>query len=155
MFVFSEPHYVFAVAITPDGETVLAGTGRFFLPNEPGFIRYWRVSDGVEVRTMNDQGGGIKAMDLSPDGVSFASAGGNATLKIRHLSDGSIIRSLSGHTGEIFALSYSPDGQMLASSAQDGTVRQWNPNNGQLLRTINAGTSKAFAVDWSGFGRPW
>jgi WD40 repeat protein len=149
-FGSSNQNYVFTLFFHPDGQTVVAGSGGIFQPNNPGFIRYWRMSDGVEVHTLSDQGGRVNQLALSPDGANFASAGGNGTLKIRRLSDGIVQTPLVGHTGEVRSVAYSPDGQFLASTGQDASIRVWQASNGQQIRLINTGSSfMQHSVAWA------
>ena len=95
-FIADQFNYVFAVAFTPDGENLITGAGQPGNGAGIGVIRLWRLSDGQEVQTLNDHAGRVNAVTVAPDGLSFASASEDNSIRIRNIADGSVIRTLSG-----------------------------------------------------------
>lgn len=84
-------------------------------------------------QTLSGHTAAVRTLARSPDGVRFASAGQDNTIRIWHLpvSDkqddtGSLITMLSGHTRTVRGLAWSPDGKRLASASVDSTLRIWN-----------------------------
>ncbi len=141
-------HYVFGVAFTPDGTHVITGSGSVF-GGTLGVIRYWRLSDGVETRTINAHAARIIDLAVSSDGTLLATASSDGTAKLWDLATGAFIRSFTGHVGEVTGVCFSPDGQQLATSGVDATIRVWATGTGALVRTISGHTGAVGSVDWS------
>jgi len=73
-----------------------------------------------------------RALIFSPDGNLLASAGWDATVRLRDVATGKQHgEPLTGHTGVVEAVAFSPDGKLLASSSSDGTVRLWDVKTGK------------------------
>lgn len=131
--------FVETVAVTPDGQTVVAGT-----QYEGGQI--WRISDGQRLQTF---GSGFVRSALAPDGELVATGERADTNRVVHIwrtKDGSLVRDLSVPPG-LFNLTFAPDGQMLATTT-DENVQVWRVADGTLVHTlpVNA-TSVAFTPD--------
>ena len=92
-------------------------------------------------------------VDLSPDGATIATSGGEGELRLWSAADGAPLRQLEGHTGNVWSARFSPDGQTLASSASDGTVRLWNVQTGNESRRIEEVGRGISALAWSPDGQ--
>ncbi|NJL57658.1 hypothetical protein HC928_22920, partial [bacterium] len=76
-FVASRGHQstVWAVGFSPDGQTLLSGSG-------DGTLALWRARDGQRLRTLGGDLGSVRAIALSPDGQTLVGGGQNGTIKV-------------------------------------------------------------------------
>ena len=127
--------WVFAIAFSQDGETVITGGG-------DGRLIWWSTAtDKPEpIRKLDAHRGWIRSTSVSPNGQWIASGGNDNVLRIWNVADGALVRELSGHPGNIYSLLFHPDGQFLMSGDLKGEVRQWEVNTGALVRTFDAKT---------------
>lgn len=102
---------VTSVAISPDGRTLVSGSGD---------IKIWNLASGQLIRTLGHSG----SIAISPDGRILAS--GRGDIKIWNLASGQLIRTLTGHSGGVLAIS--PDGRTLVSGSSD-TIKIWRVSN--------------------------
>ena len=66
---------ILALAFTPDGKHLVAGT-------ELGLLRVWDVATWDSLSTIQAHDGNIRAIAFSPDGKSMATASHDWTIKI-------------------------------------------------------------------------
>jgi WD40 repeat protein len=146
-------------AWSPDGTMVAAGVR--------GNVVFWRVADGVPVRTLAADPEWVGAVAFSPDGALLAAAGsGERFATLWEVASGRLVGRLR-HPTYVVAVRFDPRGRILATSATDGTVRLWDvasqrqlgvalpgPNQWSDLAFNPAGTDLvAFYGD--GTGRVW
>lgn len=62
---------------------------------------------------------------FNPQGSLFATAGGDAVVRVWDYEQKSQVMTLNGHRLAVSSLSFSPDGQYLASGSLDASVRIW------------------------------
>lgn len=129
---------VFAVAYSPDGSLVAAGTDK-------GDIRLWRTSDGRLVHSYTGHTRTVKSVCFSPDGTLLASAGEDGTVRLWNVPDNSVFESstspaariMRGHEGRVTAVAFHPDGRTLASGSVDQTVRLWDVATGEAKAILH------------------
>ena len=138
-----------AVAFSPDGQTLLAGT------------QLRRASDGALLLTLRppQRGSGPNAVALSPDG-QFAALGiqsFNQNLDLFRATDGALVAGpISAHNNGTTSVNFSPDRQLLASGGRDGTAKLWRLPDMKLVRTLGEAPGyrpRVFAVAFSPDGR--
>jgi WD40 repeat protein len=120
---------VFYEAFSADGQT-LAATGRG--------LRFYRVSDGALLNTINTSAGNLK---LSPDWQYFATSTDNSSypgsvpsvVALFRVSDGSQVWQANGGGREI---AFSPDGQLVASVGRKTGIDIWRASDGAHLVNI-------------------
>lgn len=125
--------WVFALACSADGETLVSGGG-------DGRLIWWPASapEPKPVRTLDAHAGWIRALAVSPDGALLASGGNDRQVKLWNLADGALVRPLAGHDGHVYSLAFHPSGQFLLSGDLKGVVQQWEVATGKLVRTFDA-----------------
>ncbi len=144
---------VYAVALSPDGQTLAA------LESSNG-VRLWDVGSGRSISLFGGYGYDVTRMAFSPDGKTVATANDkDGTITLWDGARGwprnwPFDQPLHGGEAKVAALAFSPDGQRLASGSADGTVRLWEAATGQLLgQPIAAHSSVVSSLAFSPDGR--
>lgn len=88
------------------------------------------------VRTLDDRGGQVLCLALSPDGRQIASGSLDNTIKIWELDSASLLQTLSGQGDAILFVSFSPDGDRLIGESFDSTIQIWDWKSGQTLHVF-------------------
>ncbi len=132
------------IAISPAGD-------RLATKGDGGFIRVWRVNDGVidpaPLLTLEDMGMGCKSstsnkLMFSPDGRRLAAVGCNPdysqVVRLVDAQTGELIRKFTPDWEELLGLGFSPDGRWLGAFNGYGQITLWDVENGQDLLTFQA-----------------
>lgn len=113
---------VFALAISPDGKTLVNGNG-------DGSIKSWKLPSGRYVQSFTGHLDAVTALAISPDGRTLASGSRDKTIKLWDLETGNLMQTLSeDQMDSILSLAFSPDGEMLVSGDQEGMIQIWRSN---------------------------
>lgn len=118
-----------AVALTPDGLTLLSGS-------DDGTVRAFDVASGAQKFSLT-LGSAVQALAVAPDGSRFAAGLSSGSISLRNVSDGALVQMLSGHTAAVNDLAFSSDGSRLASGANDRKAILWDVSAGNTLRTFD------------------
>jgi WD40 repeat protein len=141
------------LTISPDWQYVASSFSSSSYPTtvESRTIILSRVSDGSQVWTKTDGGGGQVA--FSPDGQTVAAVGFQG-IDMWRVSDGAFIRNI---TGPRTLYSFSPDGQFVVTAGggggafrYDDTIKLYRVSDGALVHTLSGTgviTSAAFTPD--------
>jgi len=159
---FPAAYDIFSVAVSPAGDRVVAGAGRY--------VHCWNTATGAPVWTAPvETTGSIGGVTVSPDGTQIGAVNqyetlvlgagtgvelwrtgqsGNAacfTPESRQLVTVSDARqgylwyippgTFAGHTGDVTGLAFLPGGASLVSSSEDKTIRQWSVATGAETRS--------------------
>ena len=114
-------------------------------------IKLWNVTDGKEIKELNEHKGSIYAISVSQDGKFIASASADQTIKVWDV-DGNksqSIKTLKGHKSEVRDVSFSPDGKILASSSADNTIKFWDTQNYHEIATLRGHNAPVFSIGFS------
>ncbi|RCI01720.1 WD repeat-containing protein 1, partial [Rhizopus stolonifer] len=108
-------------------------------------------------KTIRDHTRFVHAVQFSPNGDLFVSAGADGKIFLYDGKTGDKLDELSsedGHKGSIFALSWSPDSTHLLSSSADHTAKIWDVNTKAVVNTFEI-NSAINTVDNQQVGNLW
>jgi len=136
---------VYTVAISPDGQTLVAGSF--------GNISIWDLQTGKLLHSIAAHSSWVKALAISPDGEILASGSNDKTIRLWDLKQGIRRRTIEGHTESVNTLAFSPDGRTLASGSDDRTIRLWDLDTGVRILTIAAHDGPVNSIAFSPDGK--
>jgi WD40 repeat protein len=137
---------VHALAVTPDGRTLISGSG-------DQSLGFWELPSGVLAgilvpdrlgrpvtrweRWQLDTGPEVLALAISPDGHTLAVAIRDNTIRLVDVPSRRESSVLGAADSTVYAMAFTPDGRFLVSGSDDRRVTLWD------LQTIRArgGTS--------------
>jgi WD40 repeat protein/transcriptional regulator with XRE-family HTH domain len=131
-----------AVAFSPDGERLAAGTVN-------GEIRLWQVPDGQPLLTCTGHTGLVRSVRFSPAGGLLVSGSFDQTVRLWDVQTGQCRQTLVGHTGSVWFACFNSAGTLVASGAEDQTVRLWDVGSGRCVSTLVGHTGWVSAVCFS------
>ncbi|MGV9770452.1 protein kinase domain-containing protein [Streptosporangium sp. NPDC003464] len=140
---------VSAVAFSPDGKILAAGSG-------DDTVRLWDVATNTSIgRPLTGHTDSVYSVAFSPDGKILAAGSGDKTVRLWDVATRTPIgRPLTGHTGGVSAVAFSPDGKILAAGSSDDTVRLWDvATRTPIGRPLTGHTGGVSAVAFSPDGK--
>lgn len=111
--------WVNALVITPDGETVVAGT-------EDGWISGWNIERGKQTLSLGKHSSWVWGLAVAANGSDLISGSGDSTVGLWDLKSRRRIAVLEGHTDKVSKVAISSDGLWAVSGSLDRTARIWN-----------------------------
>jgi RNA polymerase sigma factor (sigma-70 family) len=140
------PGVVYAVAVSPDGKTLAAGSwGRLTLYDLTTFARtaQWPVENDA-----------IMQIALAADGRTAALRYQGQVIDLWDIVTGQKLHRLEGHLGKVASIDLSPDGRTLASGSwQDPNLRLWDTATGKQVRQIAAHPEDVLSVAFAPDGK--
>ncbi len=122
-----------SLAVTPDGETLVAG-GAFQVIR--GEIHVIDTKTGKTRFRLEGHKGPVRCLVVTKDGKLLASAGDDGAVVFWNLATGRMEGRLPSQKEPVYALAMSLDGERLASGGGDGFVKLWNARTHELERTL-------------------
>jgi RNA polymerase sigma factor (sigma-70 family) len=152
--------WVNAVAFSPDGKTLLSGSG------DPVNVRWgesilWDVATRKELRKLPAPQSSAMVVAFAPDGRTAATAffdrvglwevtsGRQLPSRITHRGVLDFLKKEPELWQGIRALAYSPDGKWLATAGHDPTVRLWEPATGKEIHRLRGHQGEVDGVAFS------
>ena len=125
--------WVFALAVSGDGKTLLSG-------GTDGRLIWWSATADVPkpLRTIPAHRGWVRAIAISPDGKQTATCGNDYKVRLWSLTDGKLLMDLPGHSKPVYRTTYTPDGKYLISADLMGLIIQWDVRTGKEARRLDA-----------------
>jgi uncharacterized repeat protein (TIGR01451 family) len=148
---FAEPGVsIVAVALSPDGTTVLTGNW------EERAVVLWDAMTGDRIRTVPQSDRSFH-IAFSPDGTKFLTAGSSVvfgspdtTAHLWEVATGEEIGRFTGHGDRVNAVAFSPDGSRVVTGSGDRTAKLWDAETRTVVRTFGhpeAVDSVAFSAE--------
>jgi len=127
------PHdsWAWALAIAPDGQTLVSG-------GYDGRVCWYPLAADAPraFRAVAAHDGWVRSVKVSPDGRLAASCGNDRLVKIWSMADGAEVARLAGHESHVYQLAWRPDGSALVSCDLKGVVKEWDAAGGACRREI-------------------
>ncbi|MGD0885241.1 MAG: protein kinase [Thermodesulfovibrionales bacterium] len=137
-----------SVAISPDGQYALSGSG-------DKTLRLWDIETGECLRVFEGHTHHVTAVAISPDG-QYALSGSvinilsgsldKKTPRLWDIETGECLRVFEGHTWSVNSVAISPDGRSALSGSVDKTLRLWDIETGECLRVFEGHTGSVNSV---------
>jgi WD40 repeat protein len=111
--------------------------------------RVWLLdtSGSIHAIEMEEAGGPIWSLALSPDDKTLAAAGYRSnTVMMWDVATRKKRLTLVGHTDRVWTVAFAPDGRTIASGANDKTVRVWDVVTGSQVRKIDVPAEWIYAL---------
>jgi WD40 repeat protein len=108
-----------ALAISPDGETVLAG-GR------DGQAWRWRWRNAERLDPPLKHRGPIQSVAFSPDGCTIVTGSEDRTAQVWSATTGERAAPSFEHDATVLALCFAAEGRTIITAGEDGSVRFWD-----------------------------
>lgn len=129
------------VALTPDGETGLSGSG-------DKLVHVWDATTCRETGALVGHTGKILHLAVSGDGNTAASASQDRTARVWNLQSGQTVTVFVGHRKQVVSVAFEPGGDRMATASSDRTVRIWSATSGKELMKLPFDASAPAAVAW-------
>lgn len=122
-----------SVALRKDGKQALLGCA-------DGLVHVYDITaDPKEAGFTVAHLSGVGALCYSPDGMRFATCGGDKLVKTWRVPESGappIMTDFKGHSSPVSSVAFSADGRLLASGGGDSIVKIWDVQNGTELRSL-------------------
>jgi Caspase domain/WD domain, G-beta repeat len=123
---------LFAVAISPDLRTIVAGTENEVLCwSDELPVKAWSRDTPPPPRPLIPAAGGplhenyVYSVAFSPDGTRVASADEDGRVRVTGL-DGNEVLDVRAHTDAVYTVAFAPHGGLVASGGWDGQILIWD-----------------------------
>jgi WD40 repeat protein len=147
---------VSSVAISPDGQTLVSGSG-------DKSIKIWNLRTGGIKTSLHGHRDGVTSVAIAPDSKTLVSGSKDGTIKIWDMQTPGLKSQITGHKDSVnfvaIALGASRtrlialDGKTLASASADKTIKIWNLETGKLLNTLGEHDKSVWRVAFSPDGQ--
>jgi WD40 repeat protein/serine/threonine protein kinase len=147
---------IYSVAISPDGQRILAGcgpSGPFSEHSGDNDLALWDLHAGEILRRMRGHKDAVFQVAFRPDGRSAVSSSADSTLILWNLDDGSAISTLRGHTTFAYTFAVSPRGDRVFSASFDLSVILWDVERAQQIRRFHGHTGPVTSAQFLSDGR--
>jgi Leucine-rich repeat (LRR) protein/WD40 repeat protein len=148
---------LFAVTMSPDGQTVAVGGWAGYEWDKSFSIYLFDSASGHLLRRLTGLPQVVNHLAFSTDGSSLAAMlGGSNGLRLFDVADGRLLGEDRDYGEASYSVDFRPDGRRLVTTSWDGQVRlyRWESNRLQLLvKQAAYGGKKPFSASFSPDGR--
>jgi WD40 repeat protein len=127
--------WVFALAVSNDGQTLLSG-------GTDGKLIWWPAATDAPgprpLRVAAAHRGWVRSIAVSPNGKQAATCGNDHKVRLWSLADGTPEMELPGHSRPVYRVAYTADGKHLVSADLLGLIIQWDVRTGKEARRLDA-----------------
>jgi RNA polymerase sigma factor (sigma-70 family) len=134
-----------SAVFTRDGKTAIVGDGE-------GFIVYWDVATGKEVRRLPKMQGGIYALAITRDGKTLA-AGTWGSVSLWEIATGKLLSQATVIQDAVTQMRFTPDGKTLALRYQGDVMHLWDIDGEKKLRELKGHMGNVASMDLSPDGK--
>lgn len=120
-----------AIAISPDGRTVLTGSQSADDRN----LFLWDLESGEQLIDFEMEPS-VFAVDISPDGRTGLSGGDDNIMVLWDLQSGEALSDFEGHDSIVWDVAFAPDGKTALSASWDGTLILWDLASGEIIHRL-------------------
>jgi WD40 repeat protein/serine/threonine protein kinase len=130
----------FAVAVSPDGLSVVTGTGSRLAGENPAFtgLILWDAASGGEIRRFEGHTDEVVSAEFNPDGTRLVSTSRDGSLRVWDVESDEELWQVDDHTEAFYRAAFSPNGLWIAAGGYQNTVRLWDAETGELIRSFEA-----------------
>ncbi|HEV3236600.1 MAG TPA: hypothetical protein VGZ25_06400, partial [Gemmataceae bacterium] len=125
-FEFVHPNQVLAVAVSPDGKTILTGCA-------DKTARLWDAATGNPIGQPLLHDGPVNAVAFKNDGQAILTGSSDKTARLWEFPSGKPIGKVMKHPAEVLAVAFNPEGGSILTGAKDGGARLWQLATGEVL----------------------
>jgi peptide/nickel transport system permease protein len=130
-----------SLAASPKGDLIFAG-------GADKLVHVLETKEGAEVRTLTGHRGEVRALAVSPDGATLASADSEGDVRFHAVADGRELGAAPS-LGKFVRSVVFLDATRVATACDDGMVRVHSVPDGKVLATLKDHTSFVGAVEAS------
>jgi WD40 repeat protein/energy-coupling factor transporter ATP-binding protein EcfA2 len=124
---------VIAVAVSPDGRTVLTASA-------DNSLILWDINTGEALQRFGGHTDWVFGVVYTPDGRRAISASTDGTARVWDLWPGNLIQQFdTADQSAIKAVDISADGTLAVSGHEDGEVMVWDTGTGHVIRALGTG----------------
>jgi WD40 repeat protein len=140
-----------SVAISPDGNRLLAGCGG-------GSAHLYEAKTGKKIRALAGVVGGAWGVALLADGKRAITAGGDGTIQTWDIETGMGLGAFNGFRKKIQCLAVSPDNKLAATGYlipgnQEANIRLWDIEKAVEIKSLKGHTLEVSSVAFSPDGK--
>jgi WD40 repeat protein len=128
---------------------------RFVTTSADTTARVWGIDARSEpvMRCGSGDGGGVRGVDVSPDGVLVATATAQGQVVLWDVETCTVARAMPPVRGRVNAVDFSPRGDLVTAACGDGAVRVYAVADATELYAFAAHAGPVFAAAFSPDGR--
>ncbi|MFQ5407425.1 MAG: BTAD domain-containing putative transcriptional regulator [Anaerolineales bacterium] len=137
---------VWSVAISPDGETALAGL-------DDGTVIYFVLATGDVIFLLPAHTGRVNGVTFSPDGALAVSASEDGSVLVWDLASGSVRTRFDEHRGGVRALAVNPTGTLVASGDTEAGLLLWDIDSSAVQQRFAGHNAELLAAAFTPDGQ--